>query len=203
MQATMENREVVSEQPLDPEDVAAFLDGTLEGDKLEQVEARLADDSAARQELIRVSRTISSAPQPRRRDHTRLGFLATLAAAAAIAVVVIRPVDIQGPATSAAIERTVGEGTADVVDIIAPVDNADLAASAKPFVWHSIDQATYRVVVSDSLGQTVYEGNTSDTAISIPIQLKEGARYYWSVDALVADGSSAASGAHEFVARKR
>jgi hypothetical protein len=49
----------------------------------------------------------------------------------------------------------------------------------------------------------VYEGNTSDTAISIPIQLKEGARYYWSVDALVADGSSAASGAHEFVARKR
>lgn len=200
----MEKPQVVNDEPLGPDEIAAFLDGRLAGEDLKRLEARLADDPAARQELIRTSRILSTSPQPKkRRDYTSLPLMATLAAAAAIAFVFLRPAGIERGAGEIPIERTTATAEMYRVEIIAPDEDGDLGRLDRPLVWHSIDKATYRVVVSDSTGQTIYEGNTSDTAISIPVQLKTGARYYWSVDALVPDGSSASSGAHEFTATRR
>jgi hypothetical protein len=203
MQATMENPEVVSNEPIDPGEVAAFLEGTLAGEDLKRVEARLADDPAARQEIIKAARIISSAPQPRRRDTAGLSVLVTFAAAAAIAIVFIRPAASNRVDTNVPVERASVPAPAERVNVISPGERGTFGRPDEPLMWHAISGATYRVVVSDSLGQTVYQANTSDTAISIPLPLKGGSRYYWSVDALSPDGGSAPSGVHEFIVDKR
>ena len=201
MQATIENPEVVSNEPLEPDEVAAFLEGNLAGEDLKRVEARLADDPSARQEIIKASKIISSVPKQRRRDNAALSVLATLAAAAAIAIVFIRP-SAPEAITDTPVERSSVGSPADRVNVISPGDDENPGQSPR-LMWRAIDGATYRVVVADSLGQTVYQGNTSDTAIQVPVQLKSGSRYYWSVDAFSPDGSSASSGVHEFIADRR
>jgi hypothetical protein len=68
-----------------------------------------------------------------------------------------------------------------------------------------VDGATYRVIVSDVAGNTVLQKNTTDTVLAIPESLlkNEGATYYFAVYALLPDGSSLGSDAHEFVVSPR
>ena len=54
---------VLENDSLTPHEVAAFLEGRLEGEELTRVESYLADHPSARQELIKASRIIESAPQ--------------------------------------------------------------------------------------------------------------------------------------------
>ena len=56
---------VMDREPLTAGEIAAFLDGRLEGPELSRVQAVLAADPAARQELIKASRILASAPSSR------------------------------------------------------------------------------------------------------------------------------------------
>jgi hypothetical protein len=83
---------------------------------------------------------------------------------------------------------------------IAPGDGASVNESTPMFVWYSLPGATYQLTVTNADGGTVWQTSTGDTALSLPAtaRIAGGATYYWSVDALKDDGSSATSGVREF-----
>jgi len=190
---------VIDNGPLDPKDLAAFLDGNLEGTDRERVEALLADNPAARQELIKASRIMSSAPKKETRRRFRFTPLIGLAAAAALAVVLIRPGDTARESAPVSTERRGIVDEPERVEIVFPSDAQRVTEAKQPFAWHAVNGARYRVVILDSSGNTVYENTQSDTLLTLPSSVRSAGTYYWSVDAQHADGTSITSGAHEFV----
>ena len=196
-------RRLIDNEPLDPDEVAAFLDGRLEGSELERVQSRLANDSAARQEIIKASRILSTAPQTGRRRSFAIPAVTTLAAAAAIAFVFIQPKEIAVDSTPVASERIGLADAADRIDLAYPADADTVATLRKPFTWHAMPGATYRLVVSDAEGNRILERSTTDTSAAIPSTLDRGALYFWSVDAHASDGSSVTSGVRTFVVGDR
>ena len=85
---------------------------------------------------------------------------------------------------------------------IAPGDTLPVDGSTPMFVWNAIAGATYHITLTNAEGGTVWQASTSDTAIALPTNARvlSGATYYWTVDALRDDGSSATSGVREFKA---
>jgi hypothetical protein len=190
---------VIDNEPLNPDDLAAFLDGKLEATDRARLEALLADNPAARQELIKASRIISSAPKREVRRQFRFNPLIGLAAAAAIAVVLIRPADTARESAPVSAERRGIGDEPERVEIVSPGDAQHVSSDTQPFAWHAIEGARYRVVILDNDGNTVFENTQSDTLLKLPSSVRAAGTYYWSVDALAADGTSITSGAHEFV----
>jgi len=189
---------VIENDPLTPHEVAAFLEGRLEGDELTRVEAYLADNPSARQELIKASRIIQSAPQREVKRSRRFYPLIGLAAAAAIALVFIQPGDVKQLSVPASTERRgVGDEPEQVV-LVSPLDGGQIRDRTLPLTWHAVDGATYRIFISDASGNSVFKTSTSDTSLVLPETVKADGTYYWSVDAISPDGSSSTSGYHEF-----
>jgi len=201
MEKTTETRgasTVIENDPLTPHEVAAFLEGRLEGDELTRVESYLADNPSARQELIKASRIIQSAPQREVKRSRRFYPLVGLAAAAAIALVFIQPGDVKQISVPVSTERRgVGDAPEQVV-LVSPLDGGEIKDRALPLTWHAVDGATYRIFISDASGNSVFKTSTSDTSLVLPETVKSGGTYYWSVDAISPDGSSSTSGYHEF-----
>lgn len=195
--------QVIENDPLSPDDVAAFLDGRLEGDALERVQARLADDPSARQEIIKARRIASSVPAAGLQRRRWLPAAGLLAAAAAIAVVVLQPGDASRSPAGVASERRGVADEPDRVEVVTPAPGDDLSSDVAAFAWRPIEGATYRIVVSDEAGRTLLQENTTDTALSIPGSLRKAGRYYFKVDAQSPDGSSVTSGVREFVVTAR
>lgn len=192
------------EAQLSPDALAAYLDGRLEGQELDRVEAHLADNPSARQELINASRIIAAAPQRHRRRSYWIP-LAGLAAAAAIAIVAGLPkMSLRDPA-SVSSERRGATEAYDRVVLLNPQNGQRVELSPLSLSWRSIDGASYRVVVSDATGKTLLQQNTYDTLVSIPdsVLASGNGTYYWTVDALAPDGSSMTSGASEFIVGNR
>src|SRR5512141_2359278 len=80
---------VMDRESLTPGEIAAFLDGQLEGAELSRVQALLTADPDARQELIKASRIVASAPASGQPNRSWIPVFGTLAAAAAIAMLFI------------------------------------------------------------------------------------------------------------------
>jgi len=188
---------VSDDDPLTPQEVAAFLDGKLEGEELERVQARLAADSEARQEIIKTSRIVSTVPARDASRVSRTPYLVALAAAAAIAIIVVTPKMIERPVEGVALERNGAADHASGMDIVFPHEG-DRVPAGTSFAWRAIPDATYHLVLQDMSGHRVLQLTTRDTAVKVP-PLVKGATYYWSVDALRADGLSVTSGKTEFV----
>lgn len=195
--------EVSDDDALTPDEVASFLDGRLSGQELARVEAYLADNPSARHEIIEAARIITTAPKRELKRSRGAYPLVALAAAAAIAIVLIQPRDaLRGGATVPTERRGIADEPVRI-ELVSPSDGEDVSESGRPFKWRSVEAATYRLVVSDSSGRTIYQASTSDTSLILPQSLKKPGTYYWSVDALATDGASATSGAHEFVVTGR
>ena len=185
--------------PLSPEDVAAYLDGRLRGADLERVEATLARNPDSRAELVEASRLISTLPQ-QRRPSRRQWLWASAAAAAAILVTVTVPSLSRRPAaTRIKTERRAAQETAASLRIAAPADGTIITPEDLHFVWSSITGASYQLTITDAEGSTIWRESTSDTTATLPERVKIVApgTYYWSVDALGADGASTTTGIHE------
>ena len=194
---------MIDNDPLSPDEVAAFLDGRLEGQELEKVQARLADDPVARQEIIKARRIAFSAPAAKIQRRSWLPAAGLLAAAAVIAIVVALPGDDSRSPMAVAPERRGVADAAERVEVIMPSPGDNLPSDVTFFAWRPIEGARYRIVVSDASGQTLLQENTSDTSLSIPEPLRKTGRYYWKVDAQSPDGSSVTSGVREFVVTAR
>jgi hypothetical protein len=186
-------------------EIAAFLDGRLEGAELSRVQAILAADPAARQELIKASRIVASAPSSREPKRSWVPAFATLAAAAAIAIVFIPARNLSRDSAPVSAERRAPADEAPRIQVVVPTEGSLVRNDEHPFTWRGVDGATYRVIVSDVAGNTVLQKNTTDTVLAIPESLlkNEGATYYFAVYALLPDGSSLGSDAHVFVVSPR
>lgn len=185
-----------------PEEIAAFLDGSIAGQDRARVEAYFADNPDARRELIEASRIVATLP---RRPVSRSWFVpaAAVAAAAVIAIVLATPGNSNREATRVAERRGAAQPT-QTVELIAPAKGEELGIT-EPFVWKSIEGASYTIFVLDPAGRTILQESTTDTVYSVPaLVLKQSpGRYYWSVDAQMPDGSSTTSGSQEFVVSHR
>lgn len=185
--------------PLTPDEVAAFLDGKLEGAELDRVESHLAANPAARQEIIKTSRIIATSPKHEARKWSRFYPLAGLAAAAAIAIVMLRPDQAANSLTPVSTERRGIADEPDRIVLVSPANAQRITTRDEVFTWRAVEGATYRVVISDASGNTAFQTDTNDTTLAIPSSIRIAATYYWRVDARAADGTSLTSGFNEFV----
>ena len=189
---------VIEDDPLTPHEIAAFLDGRLAGDELIRVQSYLADNPSARQELIKASRIVQSSPRKELKLSRRFYPLVGLVAAAAIAVVFIRPDDVNLTNAPASTERRRIADEPDQVMLVSPGAAGEIRDRAQPLSWNAVAGATYRIVISDSSGKPVVQTTTNDTSLVLPEAVQNGGTYYWKVDALAPDGASSTSGYHEF-----
>jgi hypothetical protein len=91
-----------------------------------------------------------------------------------------------------------------IIDIHSPLDSAVVERSELKLAWQSAGPgARYRVTVQDNAGNSIWAAELDDTTSVVPetARLERGTRYFWSVDARLADGSSARTGARQFTIR--
>jgi hypothetical protein len=184
---------------LTSEDVAAYLDNTLSEEECARVKSHLADCDPCRKEVVSVSKLLTEAPRSRR----RVIAFSTLAVAAALAVVLVRPsidsTSSQNGALRAPDTESASEGLS-AIKAITPIGPQTNAAGIV-FSWHPASPgATYRFTLTDALGGKIWVGSTSDTALALPreMPLQENRDYHWYVDVLQPDGSSATTGIETF-----
>src|SRR5512143_809331 len=173
---------------LDPNDIAAYVDGALDDAGRTRADTHLADCGKCRAELIAVRRMVAHAPR-----HRRWFALTTIAAAAAIVLLIVWPHGGERGAPGGPVVRD-GDTPSAGVMLIAPDSVTALPLS---FAWHPVANATtYRVDLTTPTGALIWSGATSDTAMTVPdsLSLAAGAAFYYYVDALLTDGASVSSG---------
>jgi hypothetical protein len=185
---------------LSAEELAAYIDGTLDKIERERVESVLASSPAARAELIEASRLVVTMPT-KARSARRPWIVASVASAAAAVLLAIAPtLSRKQEIIPVWTERRVPVDDAAKISVIAPEEGAIVDASATRFSWHSVTGATYQLTVTDADGRAVWQNTTADTTLSLPpdVKLDASETYYWNVDALAADGSSTTTGVRSF-----
>ena len=178
---------------LEAHEVVAYVERILPAVERERVEEHLSRCEECTAEVAEIVRL---RPRPTRRGPwIPIG----VAAAAAVAgLLLARPLlHRAGPADD--VERQ-GQSAARL-QIVAPAAGARVS---RPVVlaWHAARGASvYRVTLTREDGDSVWAGSTGDTTLTVPpgVSLAASARYYWYVDALLANGASLSTGVHEFM----
>lgn len=186
----MANTTATSEH-LRPLDITAFVrrgPGPLEDPRV----AHLADCSECRREVLEVSRLL------RQPALTRVKAGGAIAAAAAI--IVAAWLGLRSEPSEIDQERATPVAPAGAVRLISPIGPTGRDAPLT-FSWHTVGNAVeYRLTLLDARGNMIWSSVTTDTVAALPIEtsLVRGPSYYWYVDVLQSDGSSATSGSREF-----
>ena len=85
---------------------------------------------------------------------------------------------------------------------VAPLDGARLQSLAGAvFLWRDVAPgAFYSLTVTDERGDLVWSGSTTDTLLRLPadLEVEPGDRYFWFVEALLTDGTTASTDASRF-----
>ena len=196
-------RDETSTDHLSADHFAAFLDGRLTGADRERAVRHFTGCAECREELTELRDMLSVA----RRPSSRRWVVA--AAAAVIFAVVLMP-RIRGDTAGDGAGRVrtdeglrLPSGTSAIA-VVAPPDQAVVEGRLE-LSWRSAGVgATYSVTVQDSSGTEVWKrASLVDTSIVVPATtgLAPRSRYFWSVDARLADGSTASTGVRSFVVR--
>lgn len=170
-------------------EIAAYIDRGLPAGDHQRVESHVAFCDDCRGAVVAARLTASRAT--RRRRFWQVGALA------AAAVVVFSFIRLDGPAITDDAMRSAA--SSDTLGVHGP-----LGESSGPirFVWMPMTGAlSYQLRLSDAAGATQWTHAGSDTVVALPdsVRLPPGERYFWSVDALLRDGSSRSTGMREFV----
>jgi anti-sigma factor RsiW len=178
---------------LEPNEVAAYLDGELLATDRSRIEAHLAECAECRAELTEVARLLHSQPRRRRGWLLPVG----VAAAAAVVLVLALPRPQAPPASSSGFREPA------ITTTVAPVVLAPRGtdAAVRSFIWTEVPHADrYRVTVFDETGRVVWETQTTDTAALAPdtVRLQAGAPHFWKVEAETAPNRWTASSLVEF-----
>jgi Putative zinc-finger len=193
-------------QHLSSTQVSELLDERLDPGDRDSVITHLSTCAECRHEVAELHGALSRVHQPRARSRWMAG--AAIAAAAVVAFVAI-PRITTGPAAPHENPGSTRTSTSSVesvaqIRIVQPPDRA-VVSSAVAFTWRAAGaDASYMITVQDAAGAVIWFKPVSDTSAALPgsVKLASGAQYFWSVDARLADGSSASSGApHSFTAR--
>ena len=189
---------------LTSERVAAFLEGRLTGEDRERAVSHLAGCDECRQELTELRSVLDTAQRPRSPR-----WIAAASAVAAILVLVMLP----RLTADRALDRNAGVTRAEdarfaagtqVIGIITPSDRAPVSPARLELTWHQAGAgARYLVTVQDTSGTAVWTVSVSDTSVVVPdsARLTTGSRYFWSVDARLANGRTAKTGVVSFLVR--
>ena len=186
---------------LDEGEIAAYIDGAMTESERRSAEVHLAACDECRLETIASQDAVSSTPGAGTRQSRRSLRWIGLAAAAAVMVVAVST--LSRTTSNGHTERgsAVGfPGVSRVVAIVNPADGGTLAAD-RSLVWRSEGtSATYRITIGDDSGQPVHSETLADTSFVIPqsIAMVSGRKYFWYVDAITGEGTTATSGLNSF-----
>lgn len=188
---------------LTSEHLAAFLDGRLTGAERERAVRHFASCAECREELTEL-RDVLDAP---RATGSRRWVAVAAAAAAIVAFAMIpRMVRESSPDGAArvrgseAIQRPDGPS----IEIVSPTDRSQVTPTGLELSWRALGSgATYTVTVQDTTGSDVWSVSDTTTRVALPdtVRLQPGHRYFWSVDARLADGTTAKTRVYSFIIR--
>src|SRR4029079_5593536 len=189
---------------LSADELSGMVDGGFPGAPPSCVGGHLAVCAACRAELVSASAIVGSAPRARPTSRTPWVARGMLAAAALLAILFVPRVARRG-ADAPPTELTRRGPSANTVAIVDPAPNVALDGDSVRLTWRAEHGASYRVTVTDSTGVTVFTTSTSDTVVVPPpkLRLVPGAWYFWYVEALRPDGSSAITTPSSFSIRRR
>lgn len=185
---------------LNEADTAAYLDGVMPDGERKSVEAHLASCDACRMEVAASQEAVTTAPRIGTRSKIPVRWIGLFAAAA---VLVVAGSTLSRNSSNGTTERgtAVGfPGLQRVVAIVSPADNSTLGRDRR-LVWRSEGSgATYRITIGDDSGQPLHSATVTDTAFVIPEALTRasGTKYFWYVDAITGEGTTATSGLNSF-----
>ena len=189
--------------PVHPSDeqLAAFLDGRLTSDQRDRVLAHLAACAACRADMTAARVAIGKS----RSTWSMWRRPALLLMAAVLAFVfvprlfeAVPQAAERTPAPAASVDAMPG------ITVILPADRDVVTDSVVELRWRSGGaDATYHVALQDGAGRLVWETTIGDTTATVPrtVTVERGETYFWLVDARLADGRTAASGANRFSVR--
>lgn len=189
---------------LTSEQVAAFLESRLTGADRGRTISHLASCDECRQELTELRAVLDTAHQRPSRGR----FAATAAVAAILAFVILprlfsdRAYDGNTGVTRADDSRF-PDGT-QVIGVVGPPDRASVSRANVKLTWHQAGAgASYLVSVLDTSGTTVWTVSVSDTSVLVAesASFMIGSRYFWSVDARLANGRTAKTRVFSFLVR--
>jgi anti-sigma factor RsiW len=172
---------------LSPDEIAAFIDGTISRTDRATTELHLSGCPECRAELTSCARIASTAPRRAPPDQ-RWAWLGVVVAAGLVGILLRPRPHVVDP--EAAMQRGT-DATGVTVTPFAPADDSLVPRAGLRFVWSSEgSQTSYRVVVTDKSGTPAWRKDVPDTSVDVPAsaRLIVGERYFWRVEALHADG---------------
>ena len=183
------------------EELAAYLDGRLNGALQARVEDHLADCALCRSELVEARALlalpgIDSARSRRARAPRPWAWLAAAGIVAIAALPLMR--QMVGSNDIHFAERTAQPARSAIEVVSPPNQRVDVAALV--FAWRPVAGAgTYRLTVTDSSGTPLLTVVTRDTThTAADVALHRGGSYLWYVDGLTSDGRTVTSGIQSF-----
>jgi hypothetical protein len=186
--------------------VAAMIDRRLRGTERTAVIAHLSSCVECRHDLAEAQLALKAVGADRYSTRRWSIVVAGVAAALVIAVpLALRPPrqDLVDSTTATRAGRVPPVDAVSPIAAIAPADGSELSTPRR-LVWRSAGlKASYIVTVQDTSGTMLWSQSLADTAVIIPasVLLGSGNRYFWSVDARLADGGSTNMVAHVFTVR--
>ena len=193
--------ETMSEPHVVPEELAAYLEAALPARDQARIEEHLAACDECREEAVAAFRTLRS----RRRALPRGWLGVTLSAAAVLALVVGGTAIVQLTRTDTlrfrSDPRGLGPEQVANIQIVRPADAGTVSRDSLVFVWRAQSADTfYRFTLTDEAGDVLWQTSTSDTVVTpgADVSLGPGVDYFWIVDALLAGGRTATTGARSF-----
>jgi len=187
------------------DDLADLVDGRLPADRQAIVDTHLAVCGRCRAELLSASAIVDSAPTaPNRRSSSRWLVAGAAVAAAAAVVLMALPRTSRHDALDPTREGEQRGASTTTISTVSPGGAAQISRNAVRFTWHGDGRSSYRLFLTDSAGTPVFTISTTDTTVVPPdtLRLGAGSRYFWRVDALQPDGSSASTPSNSFMIRQ-
>lgn len=187
---------------LTDEELAAYLDRTLDARLLARFDAHMAECADCRADLVEVrslleARNALSVPSQIARGRRAVTWLA----AAGILTIAFLPLLRRGAPSGDELPAVRAPSSAPSrIEIVAP-PNGQVPPFGVVFTWRSVEGAsTYRLTVTDSAGASLFNTVTPDTSVTAPasIEIRRGGSYLWYVDGLTSDGRTVSSGIHSF-----
>jgi hypothetical protein len=187
----------VSEHP-NPEDIAAYLNGRLAPEAAAALEEHLLDCRECRQLVTSTRQLLRSQGRPR-----KLAWSLSIAAAAVLAIGLLARAPAPAPDDAKTLRApdALSAEALPRIPIISPVDGGVVGEDSLVFRWRSQpDRPLYRLVIMETGGREVWSAETADTTLALPIQvsLERGHTYFWTVDALGADGRTRTTRTKQF-----
>lgn len=178
------------------DELAAYLDRMLSEADRRRVEAHLSACDECRAEVITSREAVASAPSLKSSSFRSWRVIAGAVAAAAV---IVATSTITRSRTDQVVERDTNIAVS-AVKVARPADGSALGAD-RIVTWHTFAPNTsYRITIADQGAQPIYSTTVRDTSTVIPqsVALVTGRKYFWYVDAIRADGTTATSGLKSF-----